>query len=319
MRILSIFFILLFSSYSCLAREQLRIVGSATLYPFITIVAEKFGKISGHTPVVESTGTGGGFRLFCSGSSLNYPDIVNASRVMKPSEKALCKKNSVNNIKKITIGYDGIVIAQSSESQEMNLTNELLFLALAKKVPVNGEMVDNPYKTWKDINSNLPNHKIEIYGPSSTSGTRDAFIELAMQKFCKSSNKINKIITDKKTRLATCSAIREDGYYIEMPENYNLIIKKLIANKYALGVLSMMLLEDDPQIRAAKISNVSPDKASIINGEYPLVRPLFLYINMDHVKKIPSLAGFVNYLTDPIVLGPEGYLTKKGLISKLSD
>ena len=316
MRIIVIVLLSLLYSLSASARENLRIVGSATLYPFITIAAEKFGRISGHTPVVEATGTGGGFHLLCSGNSLDYPDIVNASRLMKPSEKDLCKKNSVHNLQKITLGYDGIVIAQGITAKDIDLNLEQLFLAIAEKIPSNGIMIDNPYKTWKDIDPSLPDYKIEIYGPSFTSGTRDAFVELVMHKFCESSEEINKIIPNEKNRLKFCSSIREDGHYIDMSENYNLIIQKLLNNPRAMGLISFSLLEDNPQIKAIKISNTSPNRISITSGEYPLARPLFLYANLDHEKTLPDLREFIHYINSPLVLGPHGYLTQKGLLTK---
>lgn len=308
--------LLLFLSISASAREQLRIVGSATLYPFVTIAAEKFGKISGHTPVVEATGTGGGFRLLCSGNSLNYPDIVNASRPMKQSEEMFCKKNQVKHLQKIILGYDGIVIAQSAKAKNMDLSPRQLFLSIAKQVPHNGEMIDNPYKTWKEIDPSLPNYRIEIYGPSFTSGTRDAFIELVMHKFCDSSEEILQIIPDERMRLAACSEFREDGHYIDMSENYNLIIQKLLNNTKAVGVLSFSLLEENSKIKAARILHISPSKSSITSGEYSLARPLFLYVNLDHKKSLPDLGEFIKYITSPLVLGKDGYLTQKGLLTK---
>ena len=312
----SIIILLLFFSISASAREKLRIVGSATLYPFVTIAAEKFGRISGRTPVVEATGTGGGFRLLCSGNSQNYPDIVNASRAIKPSEEKLCKKNGVTNLQKIILGYDGIVFAQSAKSKKMDLSLKQLFLSMVKQVPLNGKMIDNPYRTWKDIDPHLPDHRIEIYGPSFTSGTRDAFIELVMHKFCEISEEMLKIIPDKNKRLAACSSIREDGIYIDMSENYNLIIQKLLNNSQALGIISFSLLEENPKIQAAKIAHMDPSKLSITNREYSLSRPLFLYINLDHQKYLPDLERFIQYITSPLALGEDGYLTQKGLLAR---
>lgn len=282
-------------------RQQIRIVGSSTLYPFITIAAEKFGKLSGHTPVVEATGTGGGFHLFCSGNSIHYPDIVNASRAMKLSEQNLCAKNGVSNIKEIILGFDGIVIAQSRNAKTINLTKEELFLALAKKIPVNNLLVDNFYTSWKQINPKLPNTKIEVYGPSFNSGTRDAFIELIMHKFC------NK---------GSCKEIREDGHYIEMPENDNLVIHKLVNNKKALGIISFSLLSENSKIKPVIIDNVLPTKETIINEKYSLARPLLIYVNIDHEKLLPNLNNFINLITSSNSLGPNGYLTRKGLLTR---
>ena len=296
-----IIIIALLFSFNAQARSQLRIVGSSTLYPFVTIAAEKFGKASGHTPVVEATGTGGGFLFLCSGNSLRYPDIVNASRAIKPSEQALCQKNNVLNIKEITLGYDGIVIAQSKGAKNLNLSKQELYLALAKKVNRDGKLVDNFYITWRDINPKLPKNKIEIYGPSFNSGTRDALIELVMHEFCESDE---------------CKEIREDGAYIEMPENDNLIIHKLLYNKKALGIMSFSLLNENTKIKPISIDNIIPTEISIIDEEYPLERPLFIYVNEDHIKLLPDLEKFITHLTSSNSIGPNGYLTKKGLLTK---
>jgi phosphate transport system substrate-binding protein len=296
-----VFAIVLLLAASAQARDNIRIVGSSTLYPFITIAAEKFGKTSSHTPVVESTGTGGGFKLFCSGNSLRYPDMVNASRKIKPSEQKLCKKNLVLKIKEVTIGYDGIVLVQSSTSEKLNLSRKQLFLGVARKILINKEMVDNPYQTWKEIDPSLPDRRIEIYGPSFTSGTRDAFIELVMHEFCNKS---------------LCKEIREDGRYIEMPENDNLIISKVQYNSNALGMISFGLLNENSKIEAIKIDNITPSKESILNGQYPLSRPLFVYFNQDHLKELPLLKDFISELMSDRSLGVKGYLTQKGLISR---
>jgi phosphate transport system substrate-binding protein len=298
MRILII--TLLLFSISVQAREQLRIVGSSTLYPFITIAAERFGKKYGHTPVVEATGTGGGIHLICSGDALRYPDIVNASRKIKPSEIALCKKNGVS-LQEIMLGYDGIIVAQSTKAKKVSLTREQLFLALAKKIPYQERMIDNHYHTWKDIDPKLPNSKIEVYGPSFTSGTRDAFIELVMNEFCDGIG---------------CKEMRNDGHYIEMPENDNLIIHKLLHNTNALGIISFSLLEENAQIKAMRINDVAPSKNNIINGKYPLARPLFIYVNNDHNQALPDLPRFIKELTGANSIGENGYLTQKGLLTK---
>lgn len=297
-------------------REQIRIVGSATLYPFITIVAEEFGKKAGTTPVVEATGTGGGFRLFCSGNSPKYPDVVNASRKIKPSELGFCQRNNVNNIKEILIGYDGIVFAQSEKAKTLNLSWKSIFLALAKQIPLEGKMVNNYYNNWNEIDPSLPNKKIEIYGPSDVSGTRDAFIELVMQQYCEDSAEIQQLLPDMNNRKAVCSELREDGKYIEMTENYNLLIKKIIENDNALCIMSYSMLENNTLVKEAKINNISPSKNNIINGLYPLTRPLFLYFNLDHFKSIPKLEDFWNYINSSSVIGREGLLSEHGLITK---
>lgn len=310
-----ILLLLLFISDFALAREQLRIVGSSTLYPFVTIASERFGKISGHTPVVEATGTGGGFYLLCSGNSLHYPDIVNASRKIKKSEQDLCKKNGVNSVEEIIIGHDGIILAQSIDAIEMNLTKKQLFLALAKEIPSNGKMILNPYINWQQIDQDLPDLKIEVYGPSFTSGTRDAFVELVMHKFCESSDEIKDIFNDNNEMINSCSTLREDGIYIEMSENDNLIVQKLLYNKKALGIISFSLLSENPKVKAASIEGIIPTVDSITSMQYLISRPLFLYINLDHLKYLPSISKFIEEITSKKAVGEDGYLTQKGLLS----
>lgn len=297
MRILIIFSFLFFTTLQALAKDSsIRIVGSSTLYPFITVAAEKFGKLSGSTPVVEATGTGGGFHLFCS----NKPDIVNASRIIQAGERELCKKNNVEFEEKI-IGYDGIVVAASKDGKRLNLRKKDLFFALASKIPYKDGFIDNPYKTWKQINSQLPDNKIEIYGPSYTSGTRYTLIELIMHEFCSS---------------PACREIREDGAYIEMPENDNLIIHKLANNNQAIGIISFSLLAENSAVVAARINNSYPTKENIMSAEYPLARPLYIYINKQHLRNKKDLQQFIKELISPKSIGPNGYLTQKGLLSR---
>lgn len=292
MRFILIFLVL--TSFLGSAQDHIRIVGSATLYPFVTIIAEKFGKISGSTPIVEATGTGGGFKLFCSGNV----DIVNASREMRDSEKTLCEQNSVKNIEKFILGYDAIVLAQNKKGALVNLSLEQIYLAIAKTILLDGKEIANPYKTWRDIDSQLPDQKIEIYGPSFASGTRDSFVEMVMLKACPAS-------------VEDCSAIREDGHYIDMSENYNLIIQKLIHNPKAVGILSYSFLKENSQINAINIANIAASKNSISSRDYPLSRPLFLYINIDH----QNLSDFVKYIKTPDVSGENGYLSISGLVA----
>ena len=284
--------LLIFLSSNVFARDYIRIVGSSTVYPFITVVAEKFGKISRRTPIVEATGTGGGFNIVCSGdNSLKYPDAIVASRSIRPSEAALCKKHNIR-LKEIKLGYDGIIIAHSLKNSLRNLTEQQLYLAIAKKVPLNGEMVDNFYYNWKQIDPKFPDDKIEIYGPATTSGTRDVLTEFVLERF------------DQRD-------IREDGFYIAMPEDYNLVIQKLIRNKKALGVISYSFLKENPKIRPLAINGFLPTQDNIIDNQYPFARPLFIYINMKHSKKLPSINKFIA----EIERAKKSYLEEVGLIN----
>lgn len=301
---------------SLYARSQIHGAGSSTVYPFITTVAEEFGKKSPYkTPIIESTGTGGGFKLFCQGVGKKTTDISNASRAIKDSEKKLCAKNGVKNIVEVKIGYDGIVVSNSIDAKQYKLTRKQLFLALASKIPQNGKLIANPYQKWSDIDSSLPNNKIVVYGPPPTSGTRDAFIELVMQKSCVKLAEFIAAYPNKKVRKKKCGLIREDGNYITSGENDNIIVQKLNNNKNALGIFGYSFLENNSDdLQGSIIGGYNPTFENISSGKYPISRSLFVYIKEDHYKKVASLKPFVKELISKDAIGQEGYLTYKGLI-----
>jgi phosphate transport system substrate-binding protein len=296
------------------ARDEIRIVGSSTVFPFSTAVAEQFGKTSGFaTPVVESTGTGGGFKLFCAGVGVDFPDISNASRAIKDSEIETCAANGVTEITEIKIGFDGIVIANSKAAPEIDLTREQVWLALAKEVPVGGVMAANPYVNWSDIDAALPNTKIEVLGPPPTSGTRDAFVELVMDKGCEAFPEIEALEGDAKK--AACQTIREDGAYIDAGENDNLIVQKLEANPAALGIFGYSFLDQNAdKLQASHIEGVDPTFEAIADGSYPVSRSLFFYVKNAHVDVIPGIREFVAEFVSDRASGEDGYLADKGLI-----
>lgn len=315
-KIIYIIALLLFSVESSYAREQIRAVGSSTVYPFATVIAEEFGrKTSFKTPIIESTGTGGGVKLFCSGIGEQHPDFVNASREMKKSEVELCKKNGVNEVTEIRLGFDGIVLANSSESKQANFTLEQIFLALARKVPSNGKLIDNPYKKWNEISPSLPNDEISIYGPPPTSGTRDSFVELVMQEACNKIKEFKSAYPDDANRNKQCQLIREDGAYIESGENDNLIVQKLKTNLKAFGIFGFSFLEENSEVvQGSKINGVEPDFDNIKSGAYPISRPLHIYFKNAHVKLISGMKEFIQEIISDGTLGNEGYLVLKGLI-----
>ena len=306
-------------AYAQSARDYISMVGSSTVYPFATAVAEQFGKGSKFkTPKVESTGTGGGFKLFCGGVGVQYPDISNASRAIKKSEIETCAKNGVTEIVEVKIGFDGIVIASSKKAKPMALTVKDLWLALAKEVPEpgTGKLVANPFKTWKEINPEFPPIKIEVLGPPPTSGTRDAFVELVMDVGCKEFSAIKDLEkADEKKVKVVCATIREDGAYIEAGENDNLIVNKLVANPNALGIFGYSFLEENlDKIQGETVNGVAPTFESIADGKYPVSRPLFFYIKKAHVDVIPGIKEYVTEFTSEKAAGSEGYLANKGLI-----
>ena len=304
---------------SAIARDSIEVVGSSTVYPFSTVVAERYGRASGKaTPKIEATGSGGGMKLFCSGVGTNYPDITNSSRRIKASEFKKCQSNGVTDIIEVQIGYDGIVIANSVNAEPMALSRKDLFLALAAEVPgaTEGELIDNPYSTWKEVNAALPNIAIEVLGPPPTSGTRDAFAELGLEGGCKKIAWIKALKkTDKNRYKAVCHTIREDGRYIEAGENDNLIVQKLEANPAALGVFGFSFLDQNAdKVQGAQIESVEPTFESIADKSYPISRPLFFYVKKAHVGVVPGMQGYLNEFTSEKAWGEEGYLAEKGMI-----
>lgn len=295
---------------------SINIVGSSTVYPFSTVAAELFAQeTGGRTPKVEATGSGGGLKLFCAGGGA--PDIANASRRMKKSEQELCAKNGVADILEVKIGYDGIVIAQSANAAPMALTRRQLFLALARNTPdAAGNLQKNPRKTWKDVEASLPDSPIRVYGPPPTSGTRDAFAELVLEKGCAADENLRALKkTDKQKYRAVCHGVREDGAYIEAGENDNLIIQKLAANPDALGVFGFSFLEENrDKVRGVKVENVAPEFDAIADGAYPVSRPLFFYAKLPRYAKNKRLRAFVEFFAAPEIMGEDGALADRGLI-----
>ena len=311
---------ILFFSIAVQARDQISVVGSSTVYPFSTVVAENFGRDTGmKTPKIESTGSGGGMKLFCAGLGVNHPDITNSSRRIKKTELEKCTKAGIEVVE-IKVGYDGIVIANSKKGEKFNLSKRDIFLALAKDVPEGnaegGKLIPNPNKTWKEVNSNLPDIKIEVLGPPPTSGTRDAFNELAIEGGCKTFPNLKAIKKeDKKKYKAICRAVREDGVYIEAGENDNLIVQKLAENKNALGVFGFSFLaENEDKIQGSNIDGNEPTFENIASKAYPVSRPLYFYIKTAHVDVIPGIREFVEAYTSDDAFGPDGYLSERGLI-----
>ena len=302
------------------ARDYISIVGSSTVYPFATVVAEQFGKSTPFkTPKIESTGSGGGLKLFCAGVGVEYPDITNASRRIKQSEYGRCVANGVKEIIEVKIGYDGIVMATSKKTAALKLTRKDIFLALAKDVPdpKGGEkLIPNPYKTWQDVNPVLPDRSIEVLGPPPTSGTRDAFVELAMEEGAKKFAWIKALKkTNKKKYKAIAHTIREDGAYIEAGENDNLMVQKLKANPNAVGIFGFSFLDQNmDKIQGAYVDGVQPEFEAIAAGEYPVSRPLFFYVKKAHVGVIPGIQEYLEEFTSEKAWGEEGYLTEKGMI-----
>jgi len=308
------------STAHAVSRDYISVVGSSTVYPFATVVAENFGKTSDFkTPKIESTGSGGGLKLFCSGVGVDHPDITNASRRIKSSEVEKCASNGVTDIIEVKIGYDGIVMANAKSAEQIQLTRRDLFLALARQVPnpKGGDgLVENPYKTWKQVNAALPDMEIEVLGPPPTSGTRDAFVELAMEGGCKTFDFIKAMKKkDKQAYKGICHTIREDGAFIEAGENDNLIVQKLESNPKALGIFGFSFLDQNSdKVQGSLVDGMAPTFEAIADGSYPVSRPLYFYVKKAHVGKIPGIQEFLAEFTSDKAWGEEGYLVDKGMI-----
>ena len=302
------------------SRDYLYIVGSSTVFPFATAVAEQFGKATRFkTPKIESTGSGGGIKLFCEGVGVQHPDITNSSRRIKATELETCAAKGVKDVAEVKIGFDGIVLANSKKSAQAKISLKDVFLALAKDVPdPKGEakLVPNPYKKWKDVNPELPDKKIEVLGPPPTSGTRDAFVELAMEGGCKKIPMIKEMEkSDKKAFEAACRTMREDGVFVEAGENDNLIVQKLEANPNAYGIFGYSYLEQNmDRLEGEFVEGVVPEFETISSGKYPLSRMLYIYVKKTHADVIPGIREYLTEFTSDKASGPEGYLADKGLI-----
>lgn len=305
------------------ARDQINIVGSSTVFPFATTVAERFGKnTSFKTPIVESTGSGGGLKLFCAGIGDNTPDITNASRRIKASEVELCANNGVKDIVEVKVGFDGIVFANSKASKVMELSRKDIFMALAKNIPDGeGKTRPNPYTLWSDVNPAFPAVKIEVLGPPPTSGTRDAFVELAMEGGCKKIDWIKALKkSDKNAYKVLCHTIREDGAFIEAGENDNLIVQKLVANPSAFGIFGYSFLDQNSdKVQGSIVDGIPPSFDNITAGEYPVSRSLFFYVKKAHIGKIPGIQEYLAEFTSDEAMGEDGYLAEKGLIPMETD
>jgi phosphate transport system substrate-binding protein len=305
------------------ARDQIRIVGSSTVYPFTTAVAENFGKTSGmKTPIVESTGTGGGMKLFCAGVGADHPDITNASRRIKKAEAESCQANGVTDIVELKIGFDGLTLAQSKNAQPLQLTLAQVFLALAKEVPgPDGKLIPNPNMQWSDIDPSLPAMKIEVLGPPPTSGTRDSLHELFMEKGAEQIDAMKKLKeADAKAFEKVWKTIREDGAYIEAGENDNVIVQKIEANPNAVGIFGFSFLEENTSaLRGVPLGGIEPSFEAIASGEYKGGRPLFVYIKKQNVGVVPGIQEFAEEYVSSRALGEDGYLAAKGLVPLPSD
>ena len=303
------------------ARDQIKIVGSSTVYPFSSSVAEEFGSTSKFpTPVVESTGTGGGMKLFCSGAGIDTPDITNASRRIKDKELKTCEENGVSDITEALIGFDGIAIAQSASVKGFNVTKAQLALAVAEEVPSKDgkSLIKNPYKKWSDIDASLPNREITVYGPPKSSGTRDSFEELVLQHVFEKMPVYTDLFKADETankKYKAYSVIRTDGAYVESGENDNLIVQKLTKNDAAIGIFGYSFLEENKdKVMGITVDNIAPTAETISTGKYPVARSMYFYIKNAHLKEVPAIKEYTNLFMSEKMIGKDGILRELGLI-----
>ena len=296
--------------------REIRIVGSSTVYPFTTIVGETFAAEGNAAPVIESTGTGGGMKLFCGGVGAEHPDFTNASRAIKSSEVEKCEANGVTPLE-MKVGYDGITFSNSTKSKQLEITPRELFQALAKDLPQeNGKLVPNPFTHWNQINPNFPATKIEVLGPPPSSGTRDAWLELVMESGCQTYGWVKDLKkADSKKYKGICHGIREDGAYVEAGENDNLIVQKLDNNPNAFGIFGYSFLDNNrDKLQGSVIAGVAPSFETIADGSYPASRALYVYAKKEHMDVIPGMREFMElYLSDDLA-GQDGSLGDAGLI-----
>jgi phosphate transport system substrate-binding protein len=295
--------------------RSLRAVGSSTVYPFAKMAAERVARANPKlgTPIIESTGTGAGMKLFCAGVGERFPDIEDASRRMKASEAKLCAANGVKDVTEIQIGLDGVVLATAHGTPIAGLTQKDLYLALAK-TPYGKP---NKAKTWKDVNAKLPALPIRVYGPPTTSGTRDALGELLLTPPCEASPSMAALKKSDEAKFkAICTGIRTDGAYIEAGENDNLIVQKLAANQGTLGIFGYSFLEENSsKVKGVTINGVGPTYQTISSFKYPGARPLYIYVKNAHVRAIPAIRAFVAEMTKESAIGPNGYMLAGGLVA----
>ena len=307
--------IIAFGAGMAQARDQIKIVGSSTVYPFSSYVAEELGATTKFkSPVVESTGSGGGHKLFGNGVGLDTPDITNSSRRMKPSEFERDQKAGITEITEALIGYDGIAVAQNAANPDFSVTKDELAMAVAAEVPVDGKLVKNPYKTWDQINAKLPKRKILFYGPPTSSGTRDAFAEMVLGKFAKKHKDLYSAVAPK-GKAKKYEAVRQDGVYVPAGENDNLIVQKLTKDKDAFGIFGFSYLEENAdRIKGAKVDGVSPNPETIASGDYPISRSLYFYVKKAHLDKVPGMKEYVALFMSDKMIGPRGLLKRIGLV-----
>ena len=305
---------------AAVARDQVKVAGSSTVLPYANIVAEEFGKTFSNlkTPIIESGGSSAGLKLFCSGLGPETIDIANSSRKIRDKEVKSCADAGVKNIVEISFGYDGIVFATDVAGPDFALEPIDVYKALAAKIAVDGKLVDNPNKTWKDVNAKVPAWDIVAYIPGEKHGTREVFEEKGLAAGCEAAGGMEAATAagmDKKAASAACIAVRKDGGTVDIDGDYTETLGRLQANKTGVGVFGLSFYENNTdKLKVATISGVTPSVESISSGKYPVSRPLYFYVKKDHVGTIPGLKEYVEFFTSAKMIGPDGPLAEYGLV-----
>ncbi|WP_322891910.1 MULTISPECIES: substrate-binding domain-containing protein [unclassified Yoonia] len=310
------------SATAATARDEIRLVGSSTVFPYSQAVSEQFANNTGApSPIVESTGTGGGMQIFCGGIGEAHPDLTGASRAMTASEYQLCQTNGVTDISEALIGYDGLSMAVSVNTpHDWDMTLGEMYQALAAQVPVDGEWVDNPYTRWSDIDPSLPDVEIIVIGPPPTSGTRDAWVELAMHAGCEELDYVADGGFDGDWIEENCSRMRTDGPFIEAGENDNLIVQRLQTDSNALGIFGYSyVFENLDTLQGVSLNGVEPNFETVADRSYPVARPLYFYIKNAHRGVIPNMQEFIEEYMSEDALAPGGYLSERGMVPLVDD
>lgn len=298
------------------ARDQIQIAGSSTVLPFANVVAESFGQaFTGKfkAPIVESGGTGGGLKSFCEGVAESTIDIANASRPISKTEFETCTKNGVKDIVQVKIGYDGIVFASIASGPKFTLTTNQLWKAIAAQVAVDGKIVDNPYKTWKEIDASLPDQAILTFIPAENHGTREVFVEKVLTGGCEKDPTVEALGKDEKK--AVCTKVRKDGLAVDIAGDYTETLARVESSKNAIGVFGLSFYEENKdKVQVATVNGVAPSAETVASGKYPVSRPLFFYVKKAHLATIPGLKEYVAFFLSDQMVGEEGALVEKGLI-----
>ena len=306
---------------NAVARDQVQVAGASTVLPYASIVAEAFGENTDYpTPVVESGGSSAGLKRFCQGVGTEHTDVANASRKIREKEIKACAENGVTDIIEVRIGYDGIVFAsQKTGPAYTAFTQSDIFNALAPKVMVNGELVDNPHTKWSDFNPGLPAEDILAFIPGTKHGTREVFEEKVVAAGCEATGAMEAMMAggmSEDDAEDACLEVMADGRAVDIDGDYTETLASIDANVNGIGVFGLAFYENNTdKLKVATMAGVEPSTATIASGEYPVSRPLYFYLKKAHIGVIPGLKEYAMFFVADELAGPSGPLANYGLVS----